>query len=291
MGKTLDKTYEKQARIKEIFTEEIYKKYLYGDITNTELQNIMACDRYSLELFMSNNGYKFRQQVLKEETNHDIFNVIDSEKKAYLLGFYFADGHLQGSRLTISVSEKDEEIINLFQKSICKYYKKTRTKPFLNKKTNYTSKPMVSITFNSKEIAQTLTQYGMGERKTYETKSNFSFIPNNLMIHFIRGYFDGDGTVCCVKTSKKYTLISGEEKRYEVTNYNWNIISHNKEPLLIIKSVLEENYEIRPNILEDKRGNFLIEINKKEDFFKMRDILYADAHFYLSRKREKYFSI
>ena len=111
------------------------------------------------------------------------------------------------------------------------------------------------------------------------------------MIHFIRGYFDGDGTVCCVKTHCKRVLANGEEKKYEVTNYNWNIISHNKEPLLIIKNALEKNYGISPNILEDKKGNFLIEINKKEDFFKMRDALYADAHFYLSRKREKYFSI
>ena len=50
-------------------------------------------------------------------------------------------------------------------------------------------------------------------------------------------------------------------------------------------------YGIYANIVKDSRRYFLLEINRKLDFFKMRDILYTDANFFLSRKKDKYMAI
>lgn len=291
MRAILEKTKEKLTELESVFTDDVYEKYLYGEISYSSLPKILNSDRYAIDCFMSEKGLKRRKSVIDESTNHSLFSNIDGEKKAYLLGFYLADGSLQGEHINISISEEDSEIINMFKSAICKYNKVTIIKPCLNKKTGYVSKPMVSITFRSKQISEDLNRYGIGENKTYESDTNLSFIPNDLMIHFIRGYFDGDGTVCYTHGISKKKLSNGEYKEYPYNNYNWNIISNNEKIIRIISDFLKENFGIHSNIINDKRGHYLVEINRKKDFFYMRELLYKDATLFLTRKKEKYFSI
>ena len=54
--------------------------------------------------------------------NHKYFEVIDTEEKAYWLGFLYADGCViktkTGSSLLLKLSVKDEEHLNLFKTNI-----------------------------------------------------------------------------------------------------------------------------------------------------------------------------
>lgn len=268
-------------------SNELYESYCKGEIKFKELINILKTNRFLLEKLFKENGFLHRQEVLKQTTKHDFFDKIDSEIKAYLLGFYFADGCITNNNyLSISLTENDKEIVELFQKEIGPYYKITHTKPNKNKKTGFISKPMCSININSKQIFDKLTEYGIGVKKTQNSNFNFDIIPKELMSHFIRGYFDGDGVVCETRGFRKI-----KNKEYPYTNYNWSIISSKKENIIPIQEFLYEQYNIKSNIINDKRGNFLIEINKKKDFFKIREILYENAHFFLKRKKEKFFNI
>lgn len=291
MGAILEKTKEKLAELDSVFTDDVYEKYLYGEISYSSLPKILNSDRYAIDCFMKEKGLRPRKTVIDENTNHTLFSKINSEKSAYLLGFYLADGSLCGEHISVSVSEKDVEIVDMFKTAICKYNKITKTKSFLNKKTGYVSKPMVSVTFRSKQMSEDLNRYGIGENKTYETNTDFSFIPSDLMIHFIRGYFDGDGTVCYSHGFSKKKLSNGEYKKYQYNNYNWNIISNSEKTVRIVSNFLKEKFGINSNIINDKRGHYLVEINRKKDFFYMRELLYKDATLFLARKKEKYFSI
>lgn len=67
----------------------------------------------------------------------------------------------------------------------------------------------------------------MGKRKTYTCNTDLSFIPDNLMIHFIRGYFDGDGTVCKISG-----IRTRKNQKYE--NITVRISSYKKEHLIIL---------------------------------------------------------
>ena len=291
MGIILEKTKEKIAALEIAVTNEIYEKYLYGEISYSDLPRILNSDRYTIECFMNEKGLKHRKSVIDESTNHCLFSDINNERSAYLLGFYLADGSLCGEHISVSVSEEDSEIVEAFKSAICKYNKIGKRKSFFNKKTGYISKPMVSVTFRSKQISDDLKRYGIGENKTYELDTDLSFIPDNLMIHFIRGYFDGDGTVCYTHGISKKKLSNGEYKEYPYNNYNWSIISNNEKVIRIISNFLSEKFGIHSNIINDKRGHYLVEINRKKDFFTMRDLLYKNATMFLSRKKEKYFSI
>ena len=67
----------------------------------------------------------------------------------------------------------------------------------------------------------------MGRRKTYTCNTDLSFIPDNLMIHFIRGYFDGDGTV-------GKTVGRKRKNNQKFENINLCIYSYKKDHLIII---------------------------------------------------------
>lgn len=292
MGVTLEKTKNGFDILSKSFTKEIYDKYINGDIMASDLPVILGVNRYIIELYMKKNGLKFRKDVLKESINNLFFDCIDSEEKAYMLGYYFADGSCNSikGKISISQTKSDSYIIELFKK-LSPYSKITETKEYINKSTGYVSKPMLSVTIESEHMAKTLENYGIGHNKTYESKTDFSFVPDNLMIHFIRGYFDGDGTVSVSNVIKKVSNKNGIVKEYKYSNYTWQIVCHNKEPLIAIKLFLEKKYDIYSNIIQEKRGgNYVLLINRKKDFFKIRDALYYNASYFLQRKKDKYFS-
>ena len=50
------------------------------------------------------------------DVNVDFFTCIDTEEKAYILGFICADGHISEDRLVITVSIKDVDILEKIKK-------------------------------------------------------------------------------------------------------------------------------------------------------------------------------
>ena len=95
--------------------------------------------------------------------------------------------------MSINNSEDDSEIVEAFCKYICpsKSIEHKHTQAGVK---NY-RKPQNIFRWNSKHMFETLESYNIHPRKTYD--SNFklpdNIIPNELMRHFVRGFFDGDG--------------------------------------------------------------------------------------------------
>jgi hypothetical protein len=116
--------------------------------------------------------------------NENFFNKIDTEEKAYWLGFLYADGCVHdkpnGQKL-ITLVVKDKEVIEKFIKAI--------DGNFAVKK--YTD--VYGIYLTSKIMFNDLCKLGCVPRKSLILK--FPLINPTLISHFIRGYFDGDGTV------------------------------------------------------------------------------------------------
>ena len=273
------------------FTEELYESYLKGEIYFSDLALRVEVSISKLRGYFKKNNLKYRQTVLKETTCHTFFDCIDNEIKAYLLGFLYADGSINKNKhIGISLSKADEEIIDLFQTHICPFNKKSYRKSYLHKN-GYVTKEMVGITFKSEHMCRTLLNYGIKPNKTYLNLDNLNFIPEHLLVHFIRGYWDGDGTSCITKGKKKHKLKSGEIKLYDYTNYNWNIISNTNSHLIILQNFLLNYFNIKANVLKESRGHFLLEVNRKKDYFLLREKLYENANFFLKRKKEKYMAI
>lgn len=278
-------------RLIDVFKIEDYNDYVLGKISFTDLLIKYNSTEYLFNLLFKSLNLQKRRKIIEENTRHDFFDCIDTEIKAYLLGFYYADGSLnaQRKRIRISIDFNDIEIINLFREYIAplnvigEYFKskekKNKTKTHLN-----------SIQIYSPHIVETLTKYGMGHRKTYNDIADLSFIQDNVMRHFIRGYFDGDGCVYYHKGKKKCKLKNAKIKEYEYTNRLWYIISYTKPHLVIIQNWLYRN-GIKANVYNDGRDNYILSVTKKDSFFKLRDLLYNNSNFFLKRKRDKFMLI
>ena len=138
--------------------------------------------------------------------NHDFFKIIDSEEKAYWLGFIIADGSLtkferKQKSIVIDISGIDgvylEKFANIFDSKLI-YYEKIE-------KGNIRKNCRVVLT--SSEMWNDLVDKGVLPNKTYIDDSRvFGYIPDHLENHFVRGFFDGDGGVCFNKKENKYSI-------------------------------------------------------------------------------------
>jgi len=135
----------------------------------------------------------------KYKRNEKYFEKINTEEKAYWLGFLYADGCLYkqktgyGYNFELSLKESDKYHIENFLKTIeCDVPVKKKLVRLGDK--TYTS---YRVMFFCREFAEHLIDKGCYPNKSLTLKfPSKEIVPDKLMKHFIRGYFDGDGCVC-----------------------------------------------------------------------------------------------
>ena len=129
----------------------------------------------------------------------DYFRTIDEESKAYWLGFLYADGCISNDLKTIIIelSAKDLRHIEKFKKAIeapqnIQLYERDGVK-------------FARIRIGCKEMVSDLIEKGCHPHKTFDVHfPNLDTVPNELIKHFIRGVFDGDG---CISLTKRKLLL------------------------------------------------------------------------------------
>ena len=125
----------------------------------------------------------------KKAVDSTYFNKIDSEEKAYFLGYILCDGCVsknQRGYLRFNFASKDREIVERLRYCI---------------KSEHTissapqgSYPFYQIFIADKVFCESLISLGVVIRKTWNQHT--CYIPEgHLLAPFIRGLFDGDGTV------------------------------------------------------------------------------------------------
>lgn len=230
---------------------------------------------------MNNNFYKLNGS--KYRINHDFFTNIDSEIQAYLLGFYIADGNVNQKRKTfrIKISEEDVEIVKLFKEFIAPDNKIIEYKAYEiqgRSGETYTGKPQVAIDINSAKLVNSLVSLGYGYNKTYSDLS-LPDISDELKLHLIRGFIDGDGSIS--------SYISKEKGKKDRARCCVSICSKTENFLKEIKKFLESK-GVTMNISHLKRDDmFRLSTQSKEQIFKLYNLIYKDASYSLSRKIEK----
>lgn len=208
----------------------------------------------------------------KYTLDENYFYDINTEEKAYILGFIAADGHVENNRISITLAEKDKDILTKINKELKSdaliIYTK-RKNPY--KKSANKILTLVELRLNSKKLVIPLIKMGLLGNKTYSLNENLiKFIPDNLIRHFLRGYFDGDGNVIY---NVKYS--SG-------TKYNINICGN--------KSFLESTYQVyfpstNKMYFEPKsRQTYIWKLSSKEKVKNFLFYLYDNCNIYLDRK-------
>lgn len=205
----------------------------------------------------------------------ETFKIINAEWKAYFLGLMYADGCIRDKyKAVIFLQDKDQELIKELSKKIFKYEKinnrKSRQFISTNGKT-YTSKSQSGFVIYGKDRIQNIVNLGCTPRKTLTLKfPTYKQIPKKYIWHFIRGYFDGDGTVSDPTTKSKIEV---------------KILSTNA--FLIMLQFKLNKIGICSRIIN--RGNVdSLEITGKENCLKFGKLIYTKAKTFLMRKKQRF---
>ena len=164
------------------------------------------------------------------EIDEDYFNLIDSKDKAYFLGLLYADGYVNKEGFFLSLCETDLPILETFKKYL-KYSGNIKTKNTKNSK-HCTQK---QLNIYSSKMAEKLTQLGCFQNKSL-TITFPTFLTEEMIPHFIRGYFDGDGSIYMITSiSACFSIIGNEDlvsailkKIVNATNLPEKVISKDK---------------------------------------------------------------
>lgn len=163
----------------------------HKEIIGSSLRN--GCTKSCGCGLIKNNGiFKTDSQLRRKyNINHDYFDSINSEEKAYWIGFIYADGWIS-ARKTNFISSYVLGIC-LRQADINHLYKLRKSLYPNNDKPIYQRRNEATLEVNSKYLYNSLVNHGLTPNKSLTL--NFPNIQEDLLRHFIRGYFDGDGWI------------------------------------------------------------------------------------------------
>lgn len=199
----------------------------------------------------------------KYKVDDNFFESIDTQEKAYVLGFVCADGHINKGSLCIELSAADEEILLKIRDvmgSDQPLYHRTR-----RRKETYTYSSTLVI--SRQKIVNDLIKLGINFNKTWDLK--LPITDDNLFRHFLRGLNDGDGSI--IIDNKNRVL--------------WSLISTIDMSNGIIEKLNQLGFTPRQRIKYNYSKPLAITIiTAKDEAIRLRDFLYKDSNIFLNRK-------
>lgn len=224
----------------------IYKKYGFKQETLNKKLEVL--------------GYP-KDRKYKVDFDRTTFKSISTESDAYFLGLLLADGYVNNSRgmVRLKLQSCDIDILEKF----CDYLKMSRSsiKGEIHRDTGNLQK---YVGIHSKEIIERLESYGIFQGKSCK-ETPFYGIDRSLLPHYIRGYFDGDGSI---RTDLSSINICGSK---EILNF---ICQTFKEDLGIVKE--EESFAYYCNMYKVTFCG--------KNMMNILNYLYQDSSIYLNRK-------
>lgn len=222
------------------------------------------------------DGPDRRSQRVKSRVNIDFFKKWSPEM-SYVLGYFAADGCMfvnpRGSRY-VSFTSTDREILEKVRRMLDSDHKFS-----VKRNRNKNWKDAFTLQIGSKNMYEDLIRKGFMPKKASRFK--LPPVPKKYMRHFIRGYFDGDGSVI-------YGHFKRKNRNDKMTSYLSSCFaSANLSFLRRIDRVLKESAGITGGYLNKKSGHLNY---SKLDSIRLFQYIYTrvDKEQYLERKYNKF---
>ena len=225
-------------------------------------------DRIDISLLLKQHDIEISKRKVLLDENY--FEIIDTEEKAYWLGFLYADGNV--SKINIELTLKYDDISHLekFKKAIktnaeiTDGYRNCDISTNPNRQHHY-----ARLVITSTKMTNDLINLGCISNKsltlTFPTEQQ---VPSHLIIHFIRGYFDGDGCIYIDKSKTPSFLFQ---------------VSGTYDMLINIKKY----FDIKANVR--KIGNYYdLRCKGNIKATNIFNTIYENANIYLQRKYDIY---
>ncbi|MCM3402963.1 LAGLIDADG family homing endonuclease [Cytobacillus oceanisediminis] len=185
---------------------EVAKEMYLKGISMRQIEKEIGFDRKKLSQMLINDGVKVLSRGLTKGTqkythNTNVFKDIDNEEKAYWLGFLYADGNIYPPRgqIELCLADKDVKHLEIFRDFI------SPDSPIKKRIISLANNEYIAwrVQINSMEIVHDLIGKGCIPNKSLKIAfPKDSIIPKHLVHHFIRGYFDGDGSAIMRKEKR-----------------------------------------------------------------------------------------
>lgn len=252
---------EVQQEIIRLYTDlkysvmKIAKQYGCGD---TAIKTVLRKNNIQIR---DNNEYK------SKAINETYFDKIDTSEKAYILGFIYADGCLtKGNALEIKLTESDKEILEKIRKCLDSNHK---IGVYESNNGYITKNKYCTLSIVNKHLYDSLVKCGATERKT-KTLTFPKFLDEKLVSHFIRGFFDGDGSV------------------YEInqTKFIGCSFTGTFDMLENIRQICEKEFGTKSKVHKYKNKDIYdFKVGGKNNVIAFYKYLYKDATIFLGRKK------
>lgn len=246
-----------------------------------EISELLGFSERAISRVLKENNINTKRKN-RYTLNENYFNNIDTQDKAYILGLLYADGFVGDEHYNnVVLGMKDKDIIEKVAQCI-DYSGEIRKG---NKGGFENSTYLYIINISSKIMTDDLRRYGLYPNKSL-TMKNFPLIPEELERHFIRGYFDGDGSVVLSKNSSYYKG-QGFIKKYEYPTIQITFLG---TEAFIRK--LAEKMNLNHVLIRNTKTLLIKElrISSKKESSKIFGFLYKDADIFLERKYKKWLS-
>jgi intein-encoded DNA endonuclease-like protein len=250
--------------------EKLKKDYSCGKSLNS-LQVEYKCTRPTLSKYLKQAGVEVESNNYRYNYNTELFKCVDDEQQAYWLGFLYADGYVQKrKRIELALGIKDIKHLEKYRDFVCPEL------PIGTRKISVRGKQFLCarvIVFN-KYLHANIISLGCANAKSKTlTFPGVSQVPEGLLNHFIRGYFDGDGSVNLnAFTNNLHMTVAGTESFLNGLN---TVLFQNIPNYTLTKLHKPINCEI---YVLQKGGN-----NQIKGVY---DYMYKDATVFLERKKE-----
>lgn len=259
-GKSLNLTEEQ--------IQEIISLYKSG-VSLVELCKITGIKApQTIRNILKKNQIEIKGFRYKYPLKENYFENIDNFEKAYWLGLLYADGAIQDNRFSIRLNLIDKEHIEKFRQAIGAINNKVGE--VVDKRFSSPCK-IYYVSVKSRKMFNDLVKWGCTPRKSL----TINFIPDiekTFVPAFIRGYFDGDGSI----------HQTGKAKAWRIS------FTGTKEFLENIQEELGTRVKITKGPNEAK--DYVFQVMGKYQLKRILDYLYQDSTLEtrLNRKYAKY---
>lgn len=250
--------------------------------SSKEISSVLNISKTALIRNLDKLGYNFdRSKSMQKYTlNRNYFKNIDSQEKAYWLGLIYADGSNKISKnvFVLGLKQEDNYILELFKRDI-----ESNVPIKITKDKRGNRQDFHRLEVYNKQFCLNLSKQGVFENKTFILKPPILY--KNLIYSFIRGYFDGDGSIC--------TVIDKNNKTHHKDSITF---TGTKEILGFISSFLEKDLNINCSVYqrhpERDINNYTIIISGRLQVIKLCEKMYENkTSRYLTRKFKRFLKI
>lgn len=265
-------------KLTEDLKDKVVEFYLSRPMSlDTASYKFRICKPKIVEILKSRNIEIYtKNQIFNPNFDERYFQNIDSEIKAYFLGLIFTDGNVfikenecskKITQVSLTLKDEDRYILEILRKEL-----KT------NRVITSDNRGSLTLSVRSNLMGEDLKKYNIVPNKSLTI--HFPEIDENLkkyFNHFLRGIFDGDGSI--------QFRIGDKRVKYSV-----GLSAGNPIVLEQIRDILVDELKLFPVSVYEYSNKYtcMLTWQSAKDMFKICEYLYKDSTIYLERKRKIY---